>query len=176
MHLLHSTWIYWTVLWLYWLLNDSIVLCHGPTYMYHGCPLAHPWLHFRIGLQVLDSSALLLHGAMALTDSKSHYCTVPWFYLSLYLPLVGSSWLHWNVATLYLTLLDCTSLYNLALQLNLLHCTPQYHGSTWLYSLYMDLLNSTALYHDSSWLYTLTIYSIVPQIYFTLQDSTMALL
>ena len=102
MALLHSTWFYNALPWLYFTLHDPTLLYHGSTSFYFTLnysivALFHstllyitlPWLYFT-----LLSSTLLYHGftslyfalhypTMALLHSTLLYITLPWLYFTL---------------------------------------------------------------------------------------------
>ena len=101
---------------------------------------------------------------MALLYSISLYCILP----RLYFTLLDSTFLYHDSTSLYLTL-------HFSTELALLHSTSFYCFLPWVY---WTLPDYTFFYITVSWLYftLFALYIILPQFYFTLFSSTMALL
>ena len=106
--LLHSTWLYITLLlWLYLTLLEYTILYHSSLWSY-------TWLYY------VCTTMALLHSTIALCDLTWLYTTLPWLHFNL----LGSTTLYHSSTWSYLTLLDPTTLYQGS------HSTWFYHGST----------------------------------------------
>ena len=183
--LLHSTSLYIILPRLYFLPLHSTAFYHGSTVIYNGSTslyltllLSIPWLRFTPLDSTLLCTALLPYLDSSLLYHSStltlHY-SIPWLYFTLFLFIAfyqGS--IHSSTMTLLHSTWHYISLPNW-LYFTLLYSTAFYHGST---GLYLTILFSTLLYHGSTSLYLIlfALYIILPQFYFTLFSSTMALL
>ena len=198
MALLHSTWLYNTLQWLYFTLLECTLLYHGSTSLY---VTLH---HSSIALLTLLESSAFYHSSSSLCLNL--YITIPWLYFTVYLTLnystmalLHSTWLYTTLQFLYFTLLDFTSLFHGSTSLFLNLYIILYHGCTLLYltlhysimalfnltlldsttALYFTLLDSTLLYHGSI-LHSTWLNISLKSLYCTLLDpirySTMALL
>ena len=167
MALLHCTWFYITLPWLYFTLLHSILLYNGSTSpyfnlhysIYHG----FTWLH----LTILDTT-VALHSILF----TLHYSTVALLHSTLHfstMALLHATWHYITLPWLYFTVHYSTLLYHgsISLYFTLLHFTLVYHGSTQHYTT-MDLHHSPFLYINSTWLYI-----TLPWLYFILLDSTV---
>ena len=150
MVLLHSSWLYIPLPWLYFTLVDCI---HSPT------------------MALLHSTSLYitLHSNMPLCHSTRIYSTLYHASTSLYLK---STLLHHGSTLLYTTGVYITLTW---LYFALIDSTLLYRSSTWLYLwFYYSLLHSTFLYYSFTSLYFTLHYSTMALLYLTLHYSIMA--
>ena len=131
MALLHSSWLYITLLWLYFSPLDSTLFYSGSTSLY---------------LNLHHSTLGLLHSTSPQIILPSLYFTLLDLTLLYHGSILYSTWLYITPPWLYFSLLDSTLLYHSSTSLYLIH-----------YSI-LALLHSTLLYITlallhSAWLY-----------------------
>ena len=139
MALLHSTLLYITLPWLYWILINSKLLYHGSMSLYFTLHDSNMALLHSTSFCIIQTllyltllhSTLLYHGYFTLLDSTLHYpCSTKFTKHDSTMSLLHSTlfyiFLQWLYFTLYFILHDST--------VHLLHSTFLYHGSISLFT------------------------------------------
>ena len=160
MALLDSTWLYYTLPWLYLVLLDSIPLYHDSNLVLHYSTMFYygsTWLYWT---QLQPT----MHGCTWLCLSLLwHYLALPLSTMALNTFYYGSTWLYYSLPCM--ALLGSTWLYYSLPCMALLGC--MYYILAWFYSYTLPWLYlTTKFYHRSTWLY----YTI-PWLYFTLHST-----